>query len=155
VELVTRVPVANRGALALAKAFGWVKKFDRPAAFDGPGGKCDVAYMAYHLDQWVASDETVQALGVKFHDLLEAAKLHAASALPVHDDDAAHDRAVGAAAAMVFAGNPDKAVWSYNRWARLAEYQPIALRSRSPVVLDLVDAVVEVREGVMEVLLCR
>lgn len=155
-RLVTRVPVYNEPARALALKAGFRDIFERANAFTRPTGEtCAVRYMALDFDDWRGADETLAQDGEWFHSRLEEAKRQSGSALEVHDHDEAHERAVGAAVQMLRAGNPDKAVALYNRWAVFAGYAPIQLLSRNPLVIDVVDAVVEVSNGEMEVLLCR
>jgi hypothetical protein len=43
----------------------------------------------------------------------------------------------------------------YNIWASCSGYATITLVRQHPAIIDLLDAVVEVRAGSMEVLLCR
>lgn len=156
VELVTRVPEVNRGAALAARCAGFRERFMRSDAWFLPEGKvCDISYQALHLDAWTASSPDVLAEGHWFHAALETAKARAGSALPTHPDDEAHDRAVGASVLMMKAGNPHKAVWSYNRWARLASYQPIELLGANPIIVDVRDAVVEVTAQEMRVLRCQ
>jgi hypothetical protein len=56
---------------------------------------------------------------------------------------------------MIRAGNAEKGVEFYNRWARFAGYALIFAVSLQPVVIDVVDAVVGLGPEGMEVLLCR
>lgn len=155
-EIVTKVPVKNRPASVGACLMGFAERFRRSNAWQCPdGGMCDVSYQALTIDAWVATDAELPAQGDRFHSALEATKARCGSPLPTHPDDEAHDRAAGAAALMMMGGNPRKAVWFYNRWARLAGYATIELVSESPPVLDVRDAIVGVRNGDLEVLLCR
>ena len=155
-RLLTRIPVGNHRTLAFAAAVGWPKIFERKASCEMPNGSLsDVHYYAFDFDDWRARDKTLRGRGQWFHKRLESAKAAAGSVLPVHDDDHAHDAAVGASVLMMQAGNANKAAWLYNRWALHAGYAPIRLLNQSPVIVDVVDAVVEVRNGDMEVLLCR
>lgn len=155
VELTTRVPLVNRGAHVAAKVAGFEERFVRKNAIVLDGAPSDVSFQALTLEHWMATDETLPDLGRWFHDRLEAAKREAGSVLETHPDDDAHDRAVGAAVLMMRAGNTVKAAWAYNRWASLAGYQTIEVLSLCPAVIDVRDAVIEVRQGEMEVLLCR
>lgn len=155
-RLLTKVPDCNKAALRLAKAAGFRELFRREACWTAPDGeRCGVAYLALEFDDWRALDDTLIADGEWFHDRLDEAKRAAGSELSKHDDDEAHERAVGAAVQMLRAGNAEKAVALYNRWAIFAGYAPLALLSVSPVIVDAVDAVVEVRDQDMGVLLCR
>lgn len=151
-EIITKVPEANKAAALMARRAGFVPLFTRKGAWaDGS----DVTYFALTLDAWTAQDVVLWTTGQDFHVMLDGAKAAAGSSQPVHADDEAHDRAVGAAVLMALAGNAGKAVWSYNRWARFAGYAPIQLMSVAPVTIDVRDAIVGVQGGRLEVLLCR
>lgn len=141
----TKVPAANTRAGGFAKLAGFQHLFDMN----------DTAHMVVTIDRWLSFDAGLDEHGHWFHKRLEAAKIAKGSALPIHADDQSHDRAVGAAVLLCRRGNPAKAVWAYNRWARLAGYAPVYLVSERPAVIDLLDAVVEVRGEDMEVLTCR
>lgn len=154
-EIVTRVPSKNKAADLFARSMGFVRKFVRKAAWPTDDGFDDVTYYGLTLDVWAMRDDDTRADGEWFHRRLESAKLSSGSALEVHPDDEAHDRAAGAAVQMIKTGNPQKAVWFYNRWARLAGYQMVTLVSMSPTIIDIGDAVIEAKGTEMEILLCR
>lgn len=154
-EIVTKVPAFNKAAERFARTFGYTERFRRANAMMGPDGLSDITFFAYTIDQWVAADDLLPFYGEWFHHELEQAKIAAGSALPVHDDDPSHDRAVGAAIAMIRAGHATKGVWYYNRWARFAGYATIELLSINPVIVDVRDAIVEISHDNMEVLQCR
>jgi hypothetical protein len=121
-------------------------------AWGGGGG---VAYLKLTLDTWVGACSTVAEQGRGFHELIEAAKKAKGSTLPAHPHDEAHDRAVGATVSMIKAGNTIKGVNHYNKWAIFAGYAQIELLSEQPVIVDVKDAVLGLRDGQMEVLQCR
>jgi hypothetical protein len=151
-EIMTKVPAGNRAADLMARRAGFTPIFTREAAWaDGSA----VTYFAMTFDAWRARDGALAAAGHDFHTLIETAKAAAGSALPTHPDDEVHDRAAGAAVLMALAGNAEKAVWLYNRWARFAGYQTIDLVSALPVVIDVRDALVTVQGEKLEVLQCR
>ena len=56
---------------------------------------------------------------------------------------------------MIFAGQVDKAIILYNRWARFAMYAQIRLVSRDPLIIDQHDALILVQGQDFEVLKCR
>ena len=154
-EIVTRVPVLNRGATFAAMRCGFVERFTRKDAWQGGGNVCDVSYQALGLDKWAFTDPEAFVAGQVFHAQIEVAKVKADSALPDHPEDECHDRAVGASALMMAAGNVHKGVWFYNRWARLAGYETITLLSDAPSIIDVgAGVIVEVMSGRMEVLQC-
>lgn len=155
-EARTKVPACNPAAAGLARAAGFSEVFTREGAWLKPDGqRCSVSYQTLTLDGWRERDITVELDGTAFHQRLEKAKAEAGSALADHPHDESHDRAVGAAVQMIRAGNAEKAVYTYNSWAAFAGYAPITLLSLHPVIIDLVDAVVEVRNNEMEILQCR
>jgi hypothetical protein len=72
-----------------------------------------------------------------------------------HPQDDAHDRYVGACVETIYGGQPEKAVILYNRWARFAGYQPIALVSKSPLLIDIGTAILQVINESFQVVQCR
>lgn len=156
IELVTRCPDNNKAALGLARTAGFREIFRREESWPVKDDKpCGCSFQSLPFDRWRAMDETLPAIGHWFHERLENEKLKAGSSLVVHADDEAHDRAVGAAIAMARAHNPQKAVFTYNRWANFAGYAPIMLISEHPPTFDVLDAIVTLKGDDMEVLQCR
>ena len=72
-----------------------------------------------------------------------------------HPNEECHDRYVGACVSMVLAGQPEKAVVLYNRWARFSGYAPITLVSRSPILIDIKTALLLVENDNFKVIQCR
>ncbi len=112
-------------------------------------------YFSRTLAQWVSQTADLEAPGHWFHEKLEAAKIGHGATMPIHDDDAAHDRYVGATVEMVRGGQIEKALRFYGSWARFAGYGPIALIAVSPPVIDIGDAILAVRGDDFDVLLTR
>lgn len=154
VEIVTRVPDGNLAAGVLAKRMGWSLLFKREKVWPTDSGLVGCRYYSKTLAEWVRQEDTLMQSGQWFHGKLEAAK-NEAQALPLHDDDDAHDRYVGAAVEMIAAGQVAKGIDFYNRWARFAGYGPIAVIATNPVTIDIGDAILAVRNNDFEVLLCR
>jgi len=148
--VLTQVPDNNPAAAALAKFAHFRPMFRREDTPRGP-----TAYMGLYIDDWAQDNAALEAEGEWFHDNLNEAKKAQGSELPAHPHDPAHERAVGASVRLVKAGNAAKGVALYNRWARLAGYAPITLLSETPVLIDVVDAVVEWTGQDMEIVLCR
>lgn len=91
---------------------------------------------------FVEPTQTFDALGAYFH-----AQLFALLPAGVHDDDPAHDRAVGKALhTALVVGQVEKAVADYNAWAQTAGYVPIQYRGEQDgaYVLDIVEAVIAI-----------
>lgn len=154
VELVTRVPASNKAAAAFATAHGFREKFQRSAAWPSVPPE-DVTYYGLTIDVWAQRSVAAGQAGHDFHDAVEAAKIEQGSQRDVHDDDRAHNHAAGAAYLMVAAGNCQKGVEFYNRWASQAGYARIGLLGLNPVLIDIHDAIIGPIDGKMEVIQCR
>jgi len=155
VEIRTRVPAGNVAAAALARRMGWEFQFERANAWQTPDGLSAVRYYAKTINQWANTAPRLIETGQWFHEKLEAAKIAAGSAMPVHDDDEVHDRYVGATVEMIAAGQVAKGLGFYRRWAPFAGYAPIFVAAENPLVLDIGDALLAVRNSDFEVILCR
>lgn len=155
VEVQTKCPKSNPAATGLARAAGFSKLFERANAWTMEGGeRCGVDYYGITFAKWRAQDGVVAERGVWFHERLEELTAAIGKKIPVHEDDHAHNRAVGAAVLMLEAGNSVKAIGLYNRWAALTGYPPASLISVVPPIIDMNEAVVAVSHGDMEVLAC-
>lgn len=142
-EVVTKVPDGNRAAAVAASRVGFRQRFHRAG----------ISFRSLSIESWALSDEACLEEGERFHDVLEAAKLEAGSTLPIHDDDPVHDHVVGAALLMAYAGDLAKGVRFYNGWASFAGYALIEIVG--PNVVDIRDALIEVRGGCVGVLSAR
>lgn len=151
VELVTRVPDNNAPAKSLAASAGFLEAFRRDRAW----GDVGISYQSLTLDRWAGNAADLEIEGEHFHAALDDARAKLGGTTTSHPEDAAHDRAVGAAFLMFRAGQTAKGSWFYNRWAALAGYAPAVLLSHTPVVLDINDAVLTLSGGEMEVMKCR
>lgn len=155
VEIVTKVPEPNKSALGLVRAIHGQKLFDRADAWPTENGPLAVSFYGLSLMSWAGAAPDIAASGHWFHEKLETAKATTAGALPSHGDDAAHDQYVGATVEMIAAGQVDKALAFYNRWARFSGYGPISAIALNPLVIDIGDALLAVRGADFDVLLCR
>jgi hypothetical protein len=149
-EILTKCPDDNRGAIMAAKIVGFRERFRRENAW-APG--VGISYWAFTLDDWMARDPQVLAEGRAFHDWLEQAKIDAGSSSEIHDDDEAHDRAAGAAKMLISAGQTQRGVALYNRWAIFAGYATI--EAIGPGLVDIRDAIIQVKDGSMDAILIR
>lgn len=150
VEIQTQVPTGNVAALALTKRAGFRETFRQSNVWPEPGGGHGVAYFALTLDEWAMHADECREAGEAFHRDLAAAVGQLGQMLPPHiDDGGAHDRAAGAAYLMCRAGNAAKGIAFYNRWARQTRNPTLQLLSETPLVVDIHDAVVTLRDGQM------
>lgn len=155
IEVATKVPDGNVGASALIRSIHGTFQFHRPAAFQTATGLVGVKYYSMTLAEWVRNTDSLEAVGEWFHQRLADAKAKAGASLPIHDDDDAHDRYVGAVCEMIIGGQIAKGLEFYRRWAVFAGYVPAQLIAVSPPIIDIGDAILAVRERDFDVLLCR
>lgn len=137
-ELLTMVPATIPHARLLARQMGFRYLFTRRAVWPALGEMHNMGFFSLTLDDWILSGNCVST-GEDFHQ-----RLHVELGAPAHAADPAHDAYVGAAVEMVLAGQVDKAIAIYNRWAKFALYQPVAIVSRDPLRIDIRQCVIRV-----------
>lgn len=153
IELVTKVPQNNPRARWYTKIGRFEFQFTRKDAWSLG---VDVDYFNLPLDRWArACSPAAQGLGASFHATLEHEKLSRGISEAPHPQDDEHDKAVGLAVMMIKAGNVTKGVDTYNRWAAFTGYGPLKVLWQQPLILDTGDAVIQVRNGEMEIMACR
>lgn len=144
-EILTKCPDSNQAAGMAAGVVGFKEKFRREGVWlDGAG----VSYRALTIEDWRERDVECLNAGRWFHAKLDALIEH-----HPHDEDVAHNRAVGASVLMARVGAVSKAVAFYNRWARFAGYQEAVQLGLNMV--DFAEAVIEIKGQDMAVLLQR
>lgn len=161
-ELQSQVPEGNVGAEAAIRAVGARFEFERAGAWpsrDGTPAK-SVGYYTLRYSDWLYQPYAagvLAPLGEEFHRKLEEKKLAFLSPPEGHAEDPAHDLNVGATMAMIWAGQVDKAISLYARWARFAGYHPANLVSRDPLILDIGNALLllNTKKEDFEILACK
>lgn len=158
--LLTRVPSFNRGARALCVAIGGTLEFERkgiwPAKIGETTANFDISFWSLSYEAWIRRTKSLAEVGRAFHARLDEefarhGKLHAS-----HPDEECHDRYAGACVEMIHGGQPEKGVALYNRWARFAGYGSIGLASKSPLLVDIGDALLQATEDhSFKVVKCR
>ena len=136
-EIVTKVPDGNRGAAFASIHAGFVERFHRAG----------ISFRHLTIERWALSAEACLEEGERFHAVMEEA-----GALS-HAEDPVHDQIVGAALLMAHAGQLEKGATFYNGWASFSGYANIALAG--PNLVDVRDAIIEVRDGRVGVLRCQ
>lgn len=141
-EILTKIQADNRPAIKLTVAMGFdfLYEHDRPE-----WGQVKYYRLDYH--RWVNRCTYLPEKGRWFHERLEALRGFG----PGHEDDAAHDRYVGATVVMIQAGNTAKAIHTYSRWAQLSGYCPLKVVGTDPLVLDVGDGLIAVENGTFTV----
>lgn len=151
-EIITKVPANNGVADHLTQKLGFIYEFTRTDAWKEG---VDIAYWKLPLDTWARACSPAMEAGGAFHAQLDAAKRDAGSELISHPHDPVHDATVGAAMMMARNGQLAKGVNVYNRWAVFAGYVPVNILTVNPPVIDISDAMIEIRPDGLEILLCR
>lgn len=95
--------------------------------------------------EWARTAPGLVERGQWFHRKLEGEYRRLGRVEPNHPDDEAHDRYVGACVDMILAGNIDKGVQIYNRFATMSQYAPVVVMNTEPLLLDIQDAYLIVR----------
>jgi hypothetical protein len=155
--LLTRVPAFNRAADRFCAIVGATKEFERRAVWPMKNGQVDMTFWSLRYDDWIKQTSDLIISGRSFHDRLDMEfTRHGVERQNAHANEDCHDLHAGAAAEMIYGGQPEKGVILYNRWARFAGYGLIALVARNPLVIDIGDAVLQVLDGqTFKVITCR
>lgn len=153
--LQTRIPAFNRAAIIFAPLVGWRFEFERKGVWPTDQGPVDMSYFSLRYEEWVRRDQEFVDSGRKFHQRLDEEFARHKALHDNHPDDEAHDRYVGACIQTILAGQPEKAVVLYNRWAAFSGYGPIAMVSRSPLLIDIGTALLMVENDNFKVIQCR
>lgn len=136
-ELYTRVPSGNVGALGLVRLVHGRRQFVRA---DGTP-----MYVLRWSDWlWGPQGAAFVERGRWFHNRLEEQFAAQGRTHASHVENEDHDRMVGVACEMVLACLVEKALVLYNRWAHLAGYAPTTVVVPVPLVLNTGDALLQV-----------
>lgn len=159
IEIMTKCPEGNVGALWLAKRIGGKRLFTNRNGWIMDHKTVPAEIYGLTIQDWIAGAPGLVERGHWFHERLEAEyrRLGAVDPSP-HPDDPEHDRYVGAAAEMMMGGQPHKAAVFYSRWANMAGYAPISIiKDTFPAMtVDIQDAIIIVRpDGDFWVSACR
>ena len=154
--LQTRVPAFNHAAAAFCSRVGAAMDFERRAQWPTDHGLVDVSFWSLKYEDWIRRvPPDLIKVGRDFHARLDDELALWNRSNDNHPDEDCHDLYVGACVATIYAGQSEKAVILYNRWARFAGYQPIALVSKSPLLIDIGTAIIQVVNESFKVVQCR
>lgn len=153
VEVFTRVPEGNVGAMALARACG-AKPEQRTMQSLGDGNPVAVEIYGGRIQDWIRTAPGLVDRGTDFHKRLESKARAAGIPINHHMQDNWHDRHVGAAAGMILGGQVVKGVLFFNRWAVMALAPLMKVISLQPLVLDITDCRLEIQGEDFEVVPC-
>jgi hypothetical protein len=154
-EIFTKVPRGNKGALGLVRAIHGDRLFTRKDGWVMDLDPIPADIYGLHVTDWLQHGPGLAERGAWFHRRLEAEYARHGRIERPHDDDSVHDRYVGAAVEMIFGGQPHKGVLLYNRWAVMAGYTPVQIVGGSPLTIDIRDAILIVRDNDFWVATCQ
>ena len=154
-EIMTKVPKGNLGARALVRAIHGSFEFRRENGWVVDGKPIYADIFALSVQNWIKTAPNLTEKGRWFHNKLEAEFAKVGRVDPQHPDDDVHDRYVGAAAEMILGGQTGKAIVFYNRWASMAGYAPIKVVTEHPLVLDISNALLVMRNKDFWVMQCQ
>lgn len=155
VLLQTKIPAFNKPAMRSAAIVGFVESFDRAKIWPTADGPVDMRFYTIDYASWLKRTSPIVESGKAFHARLDAEYERHGKPPHSHPDEECHDRNVGACVETIYGGQPEKAVVLYNRWARFAGYGQVSLVSRSPIVIDIGEAVLLVADNDFKVIQCR
>lgn len=151
-EIITKCP--NKGAIGAARAMGCDTVFSVENGWFTDGKPSPMECATLRIENWAQRDEDCKVWGNWFHERLETLTTEAGAKIPVHYDEPSHIMAAGAATMMYRTGNAVKATKYYNRWVAHAGFPGVFLLNINPVVLDMHQVIITVRDGDFEVLKC-
>lgn len=153
--LQTKVPAFNKAAERFCAIVGATKEFSRNNVWLTASGPVGMSYWTLKYEDWIRKTPALMDSGKAFHARLDEECARHGVREENHPDEDCHDVYVGACAETIYAGQPEKAVVLYNRWARFAGYGLISLVSKSPLLIDIGSAILQVINDNFRVIQCR
>lgn len=150
-EIVTRVPVGHIAALAATQACGMTREFTLPKAAVFRGEIADIHVFGMRIQDWVPRAPTLVERGRWFHQRLESEAKRLGITEQMHENDDLHNRYVGVAVEMAFAGQVAKGALTYNRFAQMTRHPVVSLVSANQIKMDI--GVITFLDGDIEVTL--
>ncbi len=153
--LQTKVPAFNKAAEKFCKIVGAIREFDRRDVWLTEHGPVNMSYWSMKYEDWLRQTPALMESGRAFHKRLDEEMERHGVTEENHPDEDCHDLYVGVCAEMIYAGQPEKAVVLYNRFARFSGYAPISLISKSPMLIDISSAILQVTNDTFKVIKAR
>lgn len=143
VEIMTRVPEGHEAAERLTHDVGFVHRFATPRETEFCGEMVSCAVSSITIQDWAADEQIHYAKkGAVFHEWLN----RQIAGTP-HEPDPDHNAVVGVCLDMVAAGQIEKAIFWYSRWAVPARHPPITLVGLNPPQIRFDAGVLTMRDG--------
>jgi hypothetical protein len=147
-----RIPEPNKAAGVFAERLGAVREFDRQSVWATHTGLAGMSFRTLRYVDWVRRANGLETDGKAFVKAFidERSRLGANGDFPDHDNCVF--RHVGAMAAMLYAGQLEKAIWLYNQFACLAGLAPVALISASQGLVEIDGTLLKFVDGAFKAL---
>lgn len=152
VELTTRVPSGNLGALALVRANRLTPEFILEKGWFYHDKPIPATSYSIRIQDWIRHFGPAEA-GKWFVDKLSAEYLRNGINITNPLPEAYHAQ-IGAAVEMIFGGQKEKGVVFYNRWASMAGATPIKIITLSPLVIECQGAIIKFRPNDFWIMSC-
>ncbi|MDE2020519.1 MAG: hypothetical protein KGJ13_09310 [Patescibacteria group bacterium] len=155
VEILTHCPDGNVAAKAGARASGMRMDWIADGAYPNNGHLVDCEIYSLKITDWILQSPFVEQIGVWFHKRLREIYESLGINLEEHSIDRNHNKVVGAAVAMIAAGQVYKGISIYNRWAVMSSHDPVFCISTNPIVISLGSVSLKMKNGEIEGELCQ
>ena len=149
-EILTRVPEGHAAAAALTHKMGFRHQFWTPPECLFRGKRVPCAVSSLTLQDWSLRVPETEEKGARFHDWLN----RSLRGQP-HDPDPDHNRVVGVALDMIYAGQIAKGLTWYNRWALTARHPPVTLVGADPLRIKFDAGLLTMQNGAISVEPCH
>lgn len=153
--IVARVSAHNKSAERMCSAVGAIKEFERKSVWPTQDDIVDMSFWALRYDVWIRVAKEFLESAREFHVKRDEEFVRHGREIPDRADEECLNIRTGALVEMIYAGQPEKAVWTYNSWALFAGYPAIKLAAKSPLVIDIGDSVLQFADRDFKVILCR
>lgn len=152
-ELFSRVPKGNLGALALVRANHMVRelRIDRGWIYDGKSVPADVYSMQFQ--DWLRRSDSTKT-GHWFVSRMESEYKNHGVTMDFGSLSEEYLNHIGAAVEMIFGGQKEKGVVFYNRWANMVGINPLKIVTASPLVIDCEGALIKFRSNDFWIMSC-
>ena len=141
IEVMTRVPKGNLAARALTRAAGLRPRFVNPKGWALAGKIVPAEVFSLPIQDWLDQAPGLEERGRWFIERLGRRLGRTFDEQPSY-----YDRMTGAAYEMMIGGRPEKAMVFFNRWAALADHEPLAVTCLRPVAMKFAGATLILRD---------
>lgn len=153
--IMLRIPDDNKGSRIFARHLGAKVEFHRGGVWPVKDGRIGMTYASIRYEDWALSNPGISEYGEIFLSRLFEERNRLGFGDVDQDQDPENLRFIGAFAKTAYAGQLDKAVILYNRFAAFALLPFISLVSRSPAMVEIGGTLIQIRDGSFKAILHR